>query len=230
VRILTWNIRHGAKSRVEAVLDCLQTHDPDIVVLTEFRNSDCGRRIRQGLESFGLRYQSGSHAGPSVNAVLVAGREWFAEQVFDDLGTNAHRCVLARIGEIFLFGLYFPNRQEKEPLFRYLVGLSPQYLQERSLLLGDFNTGKHHVDEIGATFICSQYFERLEALGWVDVWRHRYPLEREYTWYSYAGNGFRLDHAFASPPLLPMVRRVMYSHRERETKASDHSALIVEIE
>jgi exonuclease III len=110
------------------------------------------------------------------------------------------------------------------------VELAPQYLEGRSLLLGDFNTGKHYLDEAAATFTCSEYFEQLETQGWVDVWRHRNPRAREYTWYSSAGNGFRLDHAFLSPPLLPQVCRVVYSHREREAAVSDHSGLVLDIE
>jgi exonuclease III len=208
----------------------LRAHESDVVVLTEFRDNDSGRRIRQGLESLGLRHQSGTHAGARVNSVLIAARERFAEQVFSDLGANVHRCVLATVGETSVFGLYFPNRQKKEPLFRFLLELNPRYLQGESLLLGDFNTGKHHLDEAGATFFCAEYLERLEAQGWVDAWRHRNPLAREYTWYSHAGNGFRLDQAFVSPSLLPKVRRVVYSHREREAAVSDHSALVVEID
>jgi hypothetical protein len=37
--VVTWIIRHGAKSRVERVLQVLQAHEPDVVVLTEFRNN-----------------------------------------------------------------------------------------------------------------------------------------------------------------------------------------------
>ena len=229
MRILTWNIRHGGRSRAERLLKSLEAHNPDVVVLTEFRNNDCGLQIRQRLESFGLRQQSGSYAAPSINAVLVAARERLAAQVFDDLGENAHRCVLARIRGINIFGLYFPYGLEKDFLFQFLIDLAPRYLQGRSLLIGDLNTGKHHLDEAGATFFCSEHFERLEAQGWVDAWRHRYPVGREYTWYSHAGNGFRIDHAFVSPSLLPKVGRIEYSHQEREAALSDHSALIVEI-
>jgi len=44
------------------------------------------------------------------------------------------------------------------------------------------------------------------------------------------GNGFRLDHAFATPSLLPRVPGCRYSHREREAGISDHSIVVVEID
>jgi exonuclease III len=214
----------------ETVLEALRTKEADVVVLTEFRDNEFGLRIRRGLESFGLRHQSGSHADGSVNAVLIASRKPIEERIFAELNGNAHRCVMARLGELNLFGLYFPQKQRKRPVFEFLVSLEPTYVTGQSLLIGDFNTGKHHIDEEGATFHCSEYMERLEANGWVDAWRHFHFDTREFTWKSAAGNGFRLDHAFVSRPLLARMRHAGYSHSERESGASDHSALILEID
>jgi exonuclease III len=41
-------------------------------------------------------------------------------------------------------------------------------------------------------------------------------------------NGFRIDHALASAPLAGDATRCYYSHAERESRLSDHSALLVE--
>ena len=40
--------------------------------------------------------------------------------------------------------------------------------------------------------------------------------------------GYRIDHAFVSPVLLPRLRACRYSHEERLAGASDHSMLVVE--
>lgn len=60
------------------------------------------------------------------------------------------------------------------------------------------------------------------------------PGPIEFTWYStlkggMLSNGFRLDHAFATPPLWPRNSACRYSHREREAGISDHSVVIVEV-
>jgi exonuclease III len=73
-------------------------------------------------------------------------------------------------------------------------------LYESFLLVGDWNTGAHHVDEKGNTYVCAEHFGNLSALGWTDVWRHHNPGTTEWTWYSTLkggarGNGFRLDTA-----------------------------------
>ena len=107
-------------------------------------------------------------------------------------------------------------------------------LEEPFLFVGDWNTGTHRLDETGKTFVCAEHFGRLATLGWTDLWRHHNPGITEYTWYSTLkggarGNGFRLDHAFATPSLTPHVISCRYSHREREAGISDHSIVIVEI-
>ncbi len=51
-------------------------------------------------------------------------------------------------------------------------------------MIGDFNTGQHHLDEAGATFTSAQQFEELLAQGWVDAWRSRNTDAREFTWLS----------------------------------------------
>ncbi len=42
--------------------------------------------------------------------------------------------------------------------------------------------------------------------------------------------GLRIDDAFVTPSLVERVRRCWCSHLERETKTSDHSVLLIEIE
>jgi exonuclease III len=108
-------------------------------------------------------------------------------------------------------------------------------VQTQFLLVGDWNTGLHRLDETGKAFVCAEHFGKLSTLGWTDMWRHHHPGETEWTWYSklkggVRGNGFRLDHAFATPSLMRRITSCRYSHAPREAGVSDHSALIVEVE
>jgi exonuclease III len=66
------------------------------------------------------------------------------------------------------------------------------------------------------------------------MWWHHNPGITEYTWYSTLkggarGNGFRLDHALATPSLKTHIISCRYAHREREAGISNHSIVIVEI-
>jgi len=62
------------------------------------------------------------------------------------------------------------------------------------------------------------------------LWRRRYPDGREFSWYSTRGNGFRIDHAFLSPVLAGRAGAIRYSHDERTSGLSDHSALLLDLD
>src|ERR1035441_8151560 len=99
---------------------------------------------------------------------------------------------------------------------------------------GDAPPARRGAGGPGPPFVRPDPSPRLSALGWIDVWRHFHGDATEYTWYSLPrggapANGFRLDHAFATPSLLPRITACRYSHAERERKVSDHSGMILEI-
>lgn len=69
-----------------------------------------------------------------------------------------------------------------------------------------------------------------EGKGWLlecgltDVWRHLHPTERDYTFYSAAHKSYaRLDHFFASAPLLPSIQAADIHPRS----LSDHMLLFI---
>jgi exodeoxyribonuclease-3 len=99
-----------------------------------------------------------------------------------------------------------------------------------ALAVGDFNTCRPYLDEAGAIDATAHYVDKIEAIGFCDLWRRRYPASREYSWYSTRGNGFRIDHAFLSPELAARAGSVRYSHEERLAGLSDHSPLILELD
>ena len=115
-------------------------------------------------------------------------------------------------------------------MWHFLIHEGVNFLGKNGLIIGDFNTGKYHLDEEGATFHCSDYMGRLEESSLVDSWRIRNKDAKQFSWYSSSGNGFRLDHVFATKAFDGRITNVAYSHVEREKNVSDHSALIVEFD
>lgn len=231
-RLLCWNIRHGGGSRTEAIADAVIAHAPDIVVFTEFRHNAFGARLHERLEDIGLSYRRSGRAAASANTVSIAAREPLIPLPRRrDLGEWSHRMVAVRYGNIRLAGLYFPNLKAKLPLLEYMVSLPRAYLKEPTLLTGDLNSGKRGIDGPDAfVFFGTPYIEEMESQGWTDGFRHFHGDAREFTWYSHRANGYRLDHAFASPPMTARLRNVRYSHAERESGISDHSILIADFD
>ena len=137
--------------------------------------------------------------------------------------------LAATIERVRVFGIYMPNLKAKIPYWEALIAASGPHAGGRALALGDFNTCRAYVDEPGATDATALFLDKIQDAGFRDVWRDRFPDGREYSWYSHRGNGFRIDHAFASPRLARQIGAIRYSHAERTAGLSDHSALIVEL-
>jgi exonuclease III len=70
----------------------------------------------------------------------------------------------------------------------------------------------------------------LAELGWTDCFRalHGYAAKEPSWTYPRGGGGYRLDHVFCSPDLVP--RACAYHHDWREAGLSDHSALEADLD
>ncbi len=231
-RLLCWNIRHGGGARTHAITDAITGHQPDIVVLTEFRHNAFGASLHDHFAGMGLTHRRSGRIAAPANTVSIASRLPLTPLPgAGRLAENAHRAVAVRCGGIRLAGFYFPNLTAKLPLLEFMVSLPRAYLKEPSLLVGDLNSGKKGIDgPDNFIFYGTEYIEELESQGWSDGFRHFHGQSREFTWYSHRANGYRLDHAFSSPPMTARLNAVRYSHAEREAGISDHSILIVDFE
>lgn len=230
MRILTLNIRHGGGRRIPAILDYLAACSADLVVLTEYRAGAHGERLEAGLEALGFAFRWRSVTDSGINGVLLASRLEAAPIDLERDAETGKRLVGCHLGDLSLFGVYFALGAGKRGLYDLIAARSAGWTRSASIIVGDFNTGRHRIDEAGATFALTACFEALESRhGWTDAWRHLHgPDAREFTWLSPRGNGFRLDHAFASSPALARIRTVSYDHGTRPT-ITDHSALTVDL-
>ncbi len=230
MRFLTWNIRQGGRKNRLQVAERLAHHAPDVVVLTEFRSNEVGEFLWERLDEMGLHHRAAGPAEAKTNTVMIAAREPIT--VRDGLADHLdrpHRLLDVVVDGIHLTGVHMPNMAAKRPYWQAVIRAGRERLSRPAVVMGDFNTGRHFLDENGATFSSTDLMEEFEAMGFADPWRERNPEAREFTWYSpNAGNGFRLDHVFASPPMQARIRDVRYSHIEREEGLSDHSIMILD--
>ena len=204
------------------------SHAADVIVLTEYRENKNAGYFHSCLQDAGYLYRASSSLMPQLNGVLVASKVPFISTRFEqELGENSQRVLGIEFESLRVLAVYFPMNGEKEPVFDFLMESGLAYLGENGLLIGDYNTGKHYQDETGKTFYCAQYLDQFEQCGMVDSWRSRNRDKKEYSWFSHAGNGFRIDHAFSTDAQDKLVESVSYSHAERQQKVSDHSALMV---
>ncbi|KAJ0061406.1 hypothetical protein NL108_018634 [Boleophthalmus pectinirostris] len=206
----TWNVNGmGKPSKREKILRHLKNKKQDVVFLQETHMSS--------LESLKLRrdwvghvfFSAGSTKSRGV-AILVNKRTQFKvkQEIKDDDGRII--LILAEIcGQTLILGsVYAPNGDN--PNFFADLENKIQHLGRFPIILGgDFNTV---LDEIldctrptrSRVTDSSLIIKRIcSSLALVDVWRLRYPNERDYTFYSGAHQVFsRIDFFLVSTQLV----------------------------
>ena len=230
MRLLAWNIRAGGGSRIAALVQAMSAHDAEVLALSEYRSGLAGDRLRAALHLLGYHWMTTSQPPPGANGVLIAARRRFQElgPICADVA-EPWRMLGVTFATLRIAGIYMPNLRAKIPYWEGLIAALTPHATSLAVAVGDFNTCRAYVDEAGAIDATAHFMDRIEAAGFRDLWRHRYPEGREFSWYGPRGNGFRIDHAFFSARLARRAGTIRYSHVEREAGLSDHSVVLAEL-
>lgn len=239
MRIATQNLNWGGEPaapgcngepRLNRLAPMLASLDADLLALTEFKQGSLGDELKGRLAEGGYPFfLSRSQGEPFILGSAIASRKPVdrVELPIPPI-TDPWRSIGACAEGIEIFVFYFPLREAKAAYWDWVLANGAALRERDVILIGDFNTGKFRIDEAGETFDCQEKIAALEDLGFVDTWRSAYPRGRDYTWYSSAGNGFRLDYIWCSTSVAKRLERVWHDHESRLTWASDHSAVVAD--
>src|SRR5205823_2485580 len=176
LRLLAWNIRQGGGTRLAAIGDALAGHDADILVISEYRGGDSANRLGGALAGLGYRHATTLVPPLGKNGVLIAARHPFREHgPVSDAVPEPYRMVRVEFEGLLLCGIYMPNLLRKVPYWEALVGRLAGDADGNALAIGDFNTCRAYVDEPGAIDATAHFIDKVEATGFCDLWRRRYP-------------------------------------------------------
>lgn len=211
-RVLTVNLMQGGGTRKSAIVDLVDHFGPDVAVFSEYRASN-GADLLDGLARIGLENHvgEGDPKGGHASVLIASRHDLTPGGTHIPSETDAHRWQHVTIDAVGwdLVGCSIPGSgapDQPEPGHRksaFWSGVlsNESDLQHRpTIITGDFNTGRHLVDERGSTFSCAESFESMLQRGWTDAFRRLQGEVWAPTWWSPRyGNGFRLDHALLSP-------------------------------
>lgn len=248
MKLLAWNLRDGGETkwksirdgreRLSRVMGAIVSHAPDVILLTEYRSAP-GDTIRRELEDKGWTWCQTANPTGTTNGVCVLSRTPVSVRPGQRFGIKRpERWLEVDLPDhgVNLVGVHIPcsskktpgSLEEKTAFWHALLQAASERRDGSSLLIGDFNTGIPKLDEPGNTFDCVEDFLSLDRMGWKDAWRHLHGDRREFSWFG--KKGYRIDHAFLTPALLPRLRACYYSHEEREADISDHSPMLLELD
>ena len=249
MRVLAINVRSGGNaSTMPPLVSRILRHDPDVVVISEFRDTPAGNALRAGLERAGFERQAWTQ-GHRGNGVLIAATGPFEARrnpfgLSDDEYPNA--ILEATFGNRKVFGVYLPGQDRKRPHLRCLIAFA-EYCNANAveaLCIGDFNSGRNASDiEVNLRrgtlvdeFSTADLYSELEQ-HWTEAWAYLHPDEFDFSWYPFrtdpdyqSRSGWRIDKGFVSRPLLPRLRSAEYDHFFRRDRLTDHSAIVVDLD
>lgn len=237
MRVLAWNILHGGgPRRTPGIVLSLLEYGADVIVLSEFRPM-MGGQMAGVLADHGWMHQHATPLEHARNGMCVLSRipiepgpsplpelrRGLSVTCANGLEITAVHIPDARAGDHRAVG-------RKSASWLALLEHAAARCGRDHVIIGDFNTGRHRLDESGSTFTATALLGRLATLGYRDAYRIREPGGRAWSWRSCSGRTFRLDHAFVSASLTSRVQHVEYLHRERCSGLSDHAAVILELD
>lgn len=252
MKIATWNV-NSMNVREAHVVEWLQNHDPDVLVLQE---------IKQVTEKFPagalqeLGYHSIASGQKTYNGVAVVSKAPANDPVtdFPDLDDPQRRILATTIGDVRVVDLYIPNGSEvgsekyayKLNWLRSLRNFLEAEMQqhENLVVLGDFNIAPADKDvydpeKWGEAILCSplerQALRELIDLGLTDVFRKFEQPEGMFSWWDYRAAGFRRNAGLRIDLILTsqsMTERCTASYVDKEPRAwerpSDHAPVVAE--
>ena len=252
MKIATWNV-NSMNVRLPHVLEWLQSHEPDVLVLQEIKQLT-EKFPTEALQEIG--YHSIASGQKTYNGVAVVSKSPANDPVTDFPGFDdpQRRILATTIDDVRVVNLYVPNGSEVgsekydyklgwlSALREYLAAQLEQY--ENLVVLGDFNIAPADADvydpeKWGDAILCSPAeraaLAELLDLGLTDVFRKFDQPEKSFSWWDYRAAMFRRNAGLRIDLILTseaMTAQCTASYIDREPRTwerpSDHTPVIAE--
>ncbi len=257
VRVATWNV-NSVKQRVPRLLPWLDQRRPDVVCLQETKLADDAFTALLGTELADRGYEIALFGETQWNGVAILSRVGLDDVAVGIAGAPGFphveaRAVAATCGGVRVHSLYVPNGREPESdhykyklewlaALRDVLDAGPA----DAVVCGDINIAPADADVfdpeayIGQTHVTEPEraaLQAIEALGFHDVVRDRWPGERIFSYWDYRAGmfhrdlGMRIDLILASDSVAPRVQAAWIDrHARKGTGPSDHAPVIVDLD
>ena len=253
MRLISWNVNGLRAILKKGFVESVRAIDPDVLCLQETKAQiEDVRTALELLPDYKI-YINSSKARKGYSGTAILSKEAPLE-VQNDIGIEEHdqegRVITAEYESFYLVTTYVPNSgrglvrldyrtQWDRDLLKYLQQLESE---KPVLLCGDLNVAHQAIDlkndksnynkTAGYTQTEIDGFVRLLDAGWVDSFRHYYPEEIAYTYWSYMfdararNTGWRIDYFMASKD---MINRIDKAFILPDYLGSDHCPVGVEL-
>lgn len=251
MRIVSWNvngIRAIAKKDFEQSLKQLNA---DVLCLQETKAQD--DQVAEVIKDYGYHFTSSSAVKKGYSGTAILSKE-APLSVATGIGVEEHdqegRVVTVEFEQFYVISVYVPNSQNALKRLDYRMRWDRDFqnyfcaldAKKPVFVCGDMNVVHKEIDiknfksNYNKSPGCTQQemdgmTAFLEA-GFVDTFRHFYPEEIKYSWWSYRFNsraknvGWRLDYVLASKRVINEIKEAFILN---EYMGSDHCPVGIEL-
>lgn len=250
MRIYSWNVNGLRAVQKKGFVGWVTNTRPDILCLQETKASvdqlDDELININGYHSYWSSARRKGYSGVAVYSRIkpLSVTDGIGVERFDHEG----RILVCDYGDFVLLNIYFPNGQQGDERLQYKLDFYEAMMEytrqlreqgRRVIITGDFNTAHHEIDlknakanekTSGFLPVEREYLTRYLETGFVDIFRHLYPQEIKYTWWSFRANarvknvGWRIDYFYVSDNMLDQIADCEIIN---EVEGSDHCPLLL---
>ena len=251
MKIISWNVNGIRACEKKGFLPFLNKENPDVLCIQEVKahpeqlSSDL--RCSNDYQVYWSVSEIGGYSGTATFSKIKPQSVSYGIGLyqFDREG----RFVISDYGDFVLFNIYFPNGSKDETRHKFKQIFLHQlsfYLKQvilkgkNVIVVGDYNVAYLDIDVFDPVSLFSvsgflpeekKWFSSFLSLGFIDVYRHFYPEEKNsYTWWSYRENarkfnrGWRIDHICVTDSLKNRLKKVEIL---QDQEGSDHCPISI---
>lgn len=254
-KIVTWNV-NSIKIRLGHLREFIVENDPDIICLQELK---CETDKFPSEELSDLPYNLYIHGQKTYNGVAILSKipadEVITEFLDNPVPEQARfiECSFdTQIGYIRVISLYAPNGGEVgsdkfaiklkfyDAFTNYIN--SKKSFEEKLFIGSDYNIAPFDIDVHSPdklrdstcfTLVEQKKLRSILNNGFVDNFRVKYPVKKEFSWWDYRAGAFeqnkgmRIDTIISTSNALQNLEDCMIDYKTREKeKPSDHAPVI----
>lgn len=253
MKIISWNV-NGIRAIIKKdFANSVKKLNPDILCLQETKaNTEQVKDTVQLINGYhAIANASKEKKGYSGTAILTKTKPI---SVTYDMAKPEHdqegRVITAEYDDFYLVNVYVPNSGNELVRLDYrktwdrdfLIYLKSLEQKKPVIACGDFNVAHQPIDiarpksnynkTAGYTQVEIDGFTQFVDSGFVDTFRHKFPEEVKYTWWSFRANarenniGWRIDYFLVSKTLVPKLKEAFILN---DFHGSDHCPLGITI-
>ncbi|MFT7616098.1 MAG: exodeoxyribonuclease-3 [Candidatus Woesearchaeota archaeon] len=242
MKIISWNVNGIRAAIKKGFVDFVTEHQPDVLCIQETKAQP--EQVDIHLEGYESHvWNSAERKGYSGTLIFSKTKPLSVTKGIGHEVDNEGRVITVEFEKFYVVTVYTPNSKddlsriplrynEWDPLF--LKHCKELEKKKPVVFCGDLNVAHEEIDlknfkpnrgKHGFTNEERERFSDFISAGFIDTFRHMYPEEQKYSWWSMMGGarsrnvGWRIDYVCVSSVLMPKVKE---SFILNEVLGSDH--------